>query len=75
MASFYQKAKRFGKRFIGYPSDEERVPIVTVAHWIRGLRVDPKRDVRAFPSFVIAVADHYLRSSDTRSRSSLSLHG
>ncbi|KAF7789562.1 hypothetical protein EIP86_000508 [Pleurotus ostreatoroseus] len=44
MASLYVKAKNVGKRIIGHPSEEEDVPVVSVAHWIRGLSQDPKRD-------------------------------
>lgn len=46
MASVLAKAKQYGKRIIGYPTEEEDVPVVSVAHWIRGLSQDPKRDVR-----------------------------
>ncbi len=46
MASVLARAKQYGKRIIGYPAEDEDVPVVSVAHWIRGLSQDPKRDVR-----------------------------
>ncbi|KIP06016.1 hypothetical protein PHLGIDRAFT_107526 [Phlebiopsis gigantea 11061_1 CR5-6] len=46
MASAYTKAKKWGKKAIGYPN--ERVPTVSVAHWLRGLSQDPKRDALSY---------------------------
>lgn len=43
ITSMYRKAKKLGKRIIGYNDDS--VPVVSVAHWIRNLSPDPKRDV------------------------------
>ncbi|KAI0818831.1 sulfate permease [Irpex lacteus] len=43
MTSAYARVKQWGKRVIGYP--EEPVPVVGVAHWVRNLSQNPKRDI------------------------------
>ncbi|KAI0781182.1 sulfate permease [Trametes elegans] len=42
MASFFAKAKSYGKRIIGQPEDP--VPVVSVKDWVRTISKDPKRD-------------------------------